>query len=185
MLLQTAIVSSLIMTGQTLPDSAHTPGYVQQLLRTYRFLDRYKERRQMSLPLDPERFNEMEDFLWAFFQNCWHVKDWIRHDESLGNDLRRRVWDDIQKHQSLLIVADVANGTKHFASKPNLEWVGADSKQICITPNSDGTLFIAHEIGLKDGTRISASEAADRAMEAWREILQRHDMHSIAESPAS
>ena len=47
-------------------------GYRDQLDRARRFLDR------MEAPCSNEV--EFQDMVWAFFQNCWHVKDWIEND---------------------------------------------------------------------------------------------------------
>lgn len=160
------------------------PAYMQQLARTYRFLDRYKERLGLSPEREPERFNELEDFLWSFFQNCWHVNDWIRNDDTLPRTLRDAVWDDVKESRRLGIAADLANGSKHFARNPGREWVGAQDGQIQISENPDGTWTFSHEVAFPDGSRLSAIQAADDAMEAWKEILARHQMHHFLESPA-
>jgi hypothetical protein len=51
-----------------------TDKYQEQLSRAKRFLDRMEK-----LPADQ---TEYEDMFWAFFQNCWHVRDWIKNDSS-------------------------------------------------------------------------------------------------------
>jgi hypothetical protein len=153
------------------------PAYIQQMARTYRFLDRYKTSRNIPIDVEPERFNELEDFLWAFFQNCWHINDWIRHDESLPKTLRDAVSEDVKINTAILMAADLANGMKHFSRKSEREKVGAQCRQISAIPNADYTWLFDHEISLRDGTRHSALEAGEAAMNAWSEILCRHGMH--------
>ena len=153
------------------------PSYIQQLARTYRFLDRYKERCSVEVLRDPSRFNELEDFLWAFFQNCWHLKDWIRNDETLSRALRDSIWHDVKDCRELLIVADLANGSKHFARCPEKEWVGATERQITLSRTSTGQSWTSHEIELATGDRFSALQIAEEAMVAWSRILEQHGMH--------
>ncbi len=160
------------------------PAYIQQLARTYRFLDRYKERLSLSPEREPERFNELEDFLWSFFQNCWHVSDWIRNDDTLSRQVRDAVWEDVKQSRRLLIAADLANGSKHFARNPGREWVGARDRQIQMSENTNGRWTFTHEVAFPDGSRLSALQVAEDAMESWKEILARHQMYHFLESPA-
>jgi len=89
--------------------------YPEQLARIRRFLDRLEKLSvNEELELPTERQEEYEDMLYAFFQNCWHLKDWIRNDATAPSTLK----DDIESHckhyQSLMLCADVADGTKHL-----------------------------------------------------------------------
>ena len=47
--------------------------YQEQLKRVERWLSRIRHSSKHDR-------NQYEDFLWAFFQNCWHLKDWIMND---------------------------------------------------------------------------------------------------------
>ena len=131
-----------------------------------------------------EQFNEMEDFLWAFFQNCWHLNDWIRNDERLDRQLRDAVWADVNASTALKVVADLANGSKHFARSPRRERVGATEYQLTVNPNNDGTYTYVHEVALNDGSRLEANGIATDAMEAWRQILSKHGMYHLVEPAA-
>jgi hypothetical protein len=48
-------------------------GYRAQLDRVHRFLDREQSH-------DPRRDIDYQDDAWAFFQDCWHIKDWLGQD---------------------------------------------------------------------------------------------------------
>ena len=50
------------------------PEYMDQLNRVRRMLDRIN--RQDREPI------EYGDDIWSFFQNCWHLKDWVKNDPS-------------------------------------------------------------------------------------------------------
>lgn len=63
---------------------------------------------------------EYLDFLYAFFQNCWHLKDWIRHDRTAPQSLKDAA-NRIRKRQeqitSIDLAVDLANRTKHLELK--------------------------------------------------------------------
>src|SRR5438093_658411 len=58
--------------------------------------------------------SEQEDNLVSFFQNCWHLKDWIKNDDSLSQDKRNAVVRDAEASETLQFCADLANRFKHY-----------------------------------------------------------------------
>jgi hypothetical protein len=34
---------------------------------------------------------DYQDDVWAFFQNCWHLKDWVKHDPLVPKDVKDRI----------------------------------------------------------------------------------------------
>jgi len=152
-----------------------TPAYVVQLATAYRFLERFKAVKRFKLESE-NKINDHFDFLEATFQSCWHVKDWIRNDAKLDQAVREKIWKDVQRAEPLLIVADLANGTKHLVVDPKLEWVGAGAGSTEITRNADGTSTLTTQILLKDGRRLTDLEVIENAMKAWQDVLKRNDM---------
>src|SRR5258708_1539825 len=57
----------------------------EQLERVVRFLARLQNHDRPK--------HDYEDDLWAFFQNCWHLKDWIKNDPALDPSTRRTLLD--------------------------------------------------------------------------------------------
>jgi len=55
---------------------------------------------------------EYEDNLWSFFQNAWHLKDWIKNDASVKKSISMEV--AYKNYKSLLVCSDLANRSKHF-----------------------------------------------------------------------
>jgi hypothetical protein len=47
-------------------------------------------------------------------QVAWHLKDWIKNDQSVDESCRNLVADEVHKCDPLLIIADLANCTKHL-----------------------------------------------------------------------
>jgi len=97
-------------------------GYQHQLHRVIRWL--YKAQEKSSYwPINrnnpPRRRGpqEYEDYLYALFQNCWHLKDWIRNDSAAPKALRDAVEQTVHKQctvVALALCADLANGSKHL-----------------------------------------------------------------------
>lgn len=55
------------------------------------------------------------DEIYAFFLNCHHLKDWIRHDDSVPSNVRGRVEGHIDSSPALQLCADISNSLKHLA----------------------------------------------------------------------
>jgi len=55
------------------------------------------------------------DDVYSFFINCYHLKDWIIHDDTLKiNDRENLVYDFINSIDCLLYCADICNSIKHL-----------------------------------------------------------------------
>src|SRR4051812_44342227 len=57
------------------------------------------------------------DEIYAFFLNCYHLKDWIKNDSSLPSTVRSAVEDFVKSEEWLCLCADVCNGLKHLKLK--------------------------------------------------------------------
>ncbi|MEO7665529.1 MAG: hypothetical protein ABIU97_00670 [Dehalococcoidia bacterium] len=62
----------------------------------------------------PQDHLEYEDAVIAFFQNAWHLKDWIKNDPSVAEPIKSSVLSRFEAAVALAVCADVANGTKHL-----------------------------------------------------------------------
>jgi hypothetical protein len=54
---------------------------------------------------------DLEDFVYAFFQNAFHLRDWIASE---CPKQKNRVFDLFKGQDALGICRDIANTTKHF-----------------------------------------------------------------------
>jgi hypothetical protein len=84
--------------------------YQEQLGRVERFLQR------ISVPNTNREV--YEDFLWAFFQNCWHLRDWIENDTSIRKSKRGAILLAVDQSKVLAICQCIANRSKHY----RLDW---------------------------------------------------------------
>lgn len=87
--------------------------YVEQLERTKRYLKRFSDITN-GIP-HTQASRGYEDDVYAFFQNCYHLKDWIKNDPYCNK------WNDVEKfinsNKDLQICADLCNGLKHLQLK--------------------------------------------------------------------
>jgi len=54
------------------------------------------------------------DVVYAFFQSCYHLKDWVLTDKIKTSSEIKKFIDD---NDCIKICADICNGTKHFNLK--------------------------------------------------------------------
>ena len=91
------------------------PKYEKQLARLHRWYERFKQIDQGM----PHRFPSeyYEDKVYAFFINCYHLKDWIINDDSIQINRKERkqlVENFINQNECMRICADICNGIKHL-----------------------------------------------------------------------
>ncbi len=142
-------------------------GWQGQFARASRWLDRLMHARS------PE---DAEDFLYAFFQNCYHLRDWVLAELS-SSDVDSFFRDSLP----LRICRDAANLTKHLTldRKPAQghelsvlrEYVGAgngwfehDTRLVIVTNYQD------------DGIVLDAREVARECMRLWCSFLPSCDL---------
>ena len=67
--------------------------------------------------------DEIRDDFFHFFQDCYHLKDWIKNDGNLNLNIKNEVEKFINSAYYLKIVADIANATKHLTltEKPRID----------------------------------------------------------------
>lgn len=78
----------------------------EQYSRVKRYYDRIKCLNNNQI--------EYEDDLWAFFQNCYHLKDWIKNGQ-VSQQIKESIENKISTTNCtyLPMCADLANRTKH------------------------------------------------------------------------
>jgi hypothetical protein len=127
---------------------------------------------------------EQGDHLGSFFQNCWHLKDWIKNDDSLPQDTRNAIVRDAEATESLKFCADLANRFKHYKLTKHVRkgatlWYArcvrnidaATGEILCEVP-------VGYTIASQRGTP-SPSDAVGFArslVRDWESVLKRHGL---------
>jgi hypothetical protein len=154
--------------------------YKQQYDRLKRFLQRIENQDRNQI--------EYEDDFWAFCQNCWHLKDWIKNDTSLPQLVRNRVENEVKKYHSLMVFADLANRSKHFTLWPKSNRVDGKlkGKDVIIhaptfhlnletgqSTSEGGSIEYNYRVVSIDGAEYSGLDLARQALENWRQVIQK------------
>jgi len=157
--------------------------------------------------IDPEKKDhgnqlDYEDNLWSFFQNAYHLKDWIKNDDTIriNGDI-----EDIKKgYPCLVICGDIANRTKHLKlhcekedaphPRQGAKLSGKDVN-VCLPPanykindilrnkpvpiSKGSTAIYNYRIIDSSGEEYNAINLAEQIIEAWTRIIE---LHIIEES---
>lgn len=79
---------------------------IQRMIRGYRKLPK----KMILRKVDPRTI----DNIYHYFQDCYHLKDWIENDLSLSQNVRNKVEDFVENSRYIKIAGDFANATKHL-----------------------------------------------------------------------
>jgi hypothetical protein len=122
---------------------------------------------------------EYEDDVWHFFQDCWHLKEWIKNDDRIPKEYRLKVEADVARSETLRICADLANRSKQlkFDRRPRLDAdVSKRNLTIHAGPPGIGSGQYDFIILLEDGREIAATAVAEAAMNEWRQLLVSYEV---------
>jgi hypothetical protein len=120
------------------------------------------------------------DEIYAFFQNCYHLKDWIKYDASLPGAVRSAVEGFINSEEPLRLCADVCNGLKHLrllepyrsGEKPKF---GRKRFDVEFGAGVPSTIRLKCEI--TTGTRtVDAFQLATDALESWKKFITEYSL---------
>ena len=140
--------------------------FQDQLTRVRRFLLRIESHDRPSTDYD--------DDMWSFFQNCWHLKDWIKNDPEVPSPVRAAIEGEVKDSFELLVCADLANASKHLVLiTPR---IGAKHSHKNYRIVMGGQSKVEYLIDVGDGSQIDGLELARRCVTAWESILKRHNL---------
>lgn len=157
-----------------LPWSWHKSlGYRGQLERLERWYVRARQAKEV---------HEIEDYLYAFFQGCHHLREWLPEQEFPP----QAVSQFLAAHIELQVCRDLANLTKHrelgrppaTSAEPSiarvyvangLGWFGGDAALVALTDVSDRPYDLL--------------ELANRCLTLWSEFLSAAPNPSFKRTP--
>jgi hypothetical protein len=136
-----------------------------------RWYKRFKEINDGLIHDKPSEF--YEDEIYAFFMNCYHLKDWIRKDPAAAS-VTNQVENYINNNTELSLCADICNGLKHFhfdgdRSGENPEF-GKKKAKLDIGSGLT-TIAVKYEINTSSGS-IDAFDLATKCMNAWEDFIK-------------
>lgn len=113
---------------------------------------------------------DYEDDAYHFFQDCWHLKDWIANSTRVGKSIE----DELKHYAPLMIAADVANGSKHLMLDLHPDRPGATvaSKSVTAHLGQDLPADIIIEIAVDANSTMRAEQVARDSMAAWEAVIK-------------
>lgn len=122
------------------------------------------------------------DNLLSFFQNCWHLKDWVKNDQSVPKAVRDAIVQEVERTDRMLYCADLANGSKHLvltrerkgARLLSARAVTKDPKTMKILSETGPIFAILSKHGRPSPNDIV--EFAKAAVKDWEALLNKHGL---------
>jgi hypothetical protein len=107
---------------------------------------------------------EYEDDVWNFFQNCWHLKDWIKNDrKGVAKATRTKIKGEVNAYPALVLIGELARKSSHLQVRFSV--TGGDSKT-----HGDILAKVIDE----DGEELLVKALATDAMKNWMVIVRKY-----------
>src|ERR1700730_1449742 len=150
--------------------------YIEQYDRMKRWYGKFAE-------LDQGRLHDVQseyyvDDIYAFFQNAYHLKDWLKKDVAVSVPVQKAVEPYISSDRSLKLCADICNNLKHLVrtkpprSRENPQF-GKKQFNVTVTPGSPTTISLKYEINTNSGP-VDAFKLATDCVNAWDNFRAKH-----------
>jgi len=148
----------------------------EQFERMKRWYERIKE-------IDEGRLHNISsdhyhDEVYAFFINCYHLKDWILHDGTVKPPDKGKVENFINGNKCMCVCADICNGVKHLELKPTKDQrshqdpkFGGRKFSLSLGGGPEPIIKVKFSIKTKTGT-IDAFELASECVQKWEEFIK-------------
>jgi hypothetical protein len=143
------------------------------LLRWRERLEEFRTGWSIDTPVDMAR---LHDDIVAAFQSAYHLKDWLKNDQ--GSGVFSVVEASVAASPTLLLAADLCNGTKHLALTPpggrteDDPTLGAGHMEANFGGSDSGIRLNSQSIVLDDGTVLDAYDVLDKIIDEWRDLLR-------------
>jgi len=108
--------------------------------------------------------------LQHYFQDCWHLKDWIKNDPSCG--VGAQIESEVSGHRALRIAADLAIGAKHLTRHKHREGANVTSTNVTVHLGQNKPVEVVHVVSLADGSVFAAQTLVHESFQAWAEVLR-------------
>lgn len=156
--------------------------YIEQYERVKRYLQKIQNQNRSQV--------EYKDDLNSFFQNCWHLKDWLKNDTRSKNiigDIENEINDTCI---FLMICADLANGTKHLKLRdqridgkftkidvticppPAMAYTGSKPSGFI---ELEGSVSYTYTVETNQG-ELNALDVANEAFKEWESYLRKYSL---------
>lgn len=144
--------------------------YEEQLNRVRRWYQLFRKLDEGKLHDRPSDY--YQDVVYAFFMNCYHLKDWIRNDPS-ASSVAGKVEEYISATLELALCADICNSLKHLdlSKHRSGEEPEFGPRKFEVGVGTEPTTIAAHYTINTDSGPIDAFNLATKCLDAWEKFL--------------
>lgn len=120
------------------------------------------------------------DEIYAFFLNCYHLKDWINNDGTVAPAVKQATESFINGNRPLTLCADICNSLKHLhLSRPSRSGenpsFGRKHFALVFGEGSSTRISMKYEIETDSGLE-DAFELARLCVDAWDLFFSTHNL---------
>lgn len=149
--------------------------YINQYNRVKRWYERFistSTNKIYDMPTD-----YYQDDLYAFFINCYHLKDWIKNDPEIPGKVKNDIENFITKTEELSICADICNGSKHLKLKTPRKNSNTkvQAKHFSLYLGQGPIIHIEYDIE-SDGKIYDAHLLATKCLRAWDNFISKNQL---------
>ena len=149
--------------------------YLDQFARIKRWHKRLEE---IYLGREHDRESDYyQDVVYAFFQNCFHLKDWLIKSGAISE---KDINIFIKSNTDMGICRDLCNGSKHLTiTKPSIDSKTAVNKREYFMTVGNGPIIIKVHYWIHAGKYlIDAFDLATNCIIQWEILLKKHGLLS-------
>jgi hypothetical protein len=157
--------------------------YHEQYDRMKRWYERFAAIDQ-GRPHDVDSDNYLDE-IYAFFLNCYHLKDWIKCDSAVPVKDQQAVEDHITANRSLRLCADICNASKHLKLETKKDGTHGRSNEnptfgrthaaLQLGGGNLPTVSLKYEVDTANGSK-DAFKLATECVSAWDGFLSAHGL---------
>ena len=145
--------------------------YQEQFERMKRWYERIRKINQGK----PHNFSSdhYHDEVYAFFLNCYHLKDWIQNDDTVELP-KEKVEDFINQNECMKVCADICNSIKHLKRESDRSGKDPEFGGRKFFLNLGGPkpiIKVKFPVMTKDGT-IDVLKLASECIQKWEEFIK-------------
>jgi hypothetical protein len=146
--------------------------WTDQQARMERWYTEFKTFNDGFIHENPDYYHCL-DVVYAFFQNCYHLKDWLKNDKKVT--IPNEVIEEFINHNDCLrICADICNASKHFevTSKRYDKNTKLDPTTYTIAITEKGRINkMVYNVYTGNGGKIDAFQLATNCLKAWEKFI--------------
>ena len=116
------------------------------------------------------------DELYAFFVNCYHLRDWIENDDTVKPLEKEKVEHFMKQNECMCVCRDICTGIKHLEQKSSprsgqVPKFGGRELSLSLGGGPEPIINVKFSIETKTGT-IDAFELASKCVRKWGEFIK-------------